>query len=136
METKRKIAAEDFWTPPENGHSSFKPTGNDIIDRFAREVRIRKIDMMSNYAKSLGITLSELNEAVTACTIYSQPTLLKDHIMSCDAQWYLEHTELTIREISDILGFASYEYFCKFFRRMKLMAPSKYRKIKCAAIKK
>lgn len=42
--------------------------------------------------------------------------------------YLLKHTELSIGEIANALGFESREYFCRFFKAYRDISPSEYRK--------
>ena len=44
------------------------------------------------------------------------------------AVYLLKHSDLTIGEIAGALGFESREYFCRFFKAYRNIAPSEYRK--------
>lgn len=45
------------------------------------------------------------------------------------AIYFLKHSSLTVGEIAEVLGFESPEYFCRFFKKVRSMSPTKFRKV-------
>lgn len=56
------------------------------------------------------------------------------HIRIKQALRYLETTDLTVNEISQLVGFGNDHYFIKVFKKLLLMTPNEYRKSKASLI--
>ncbi|MCJ8008836.1 response regulator [Lederbergia wuyishanensis] len=50
------------------------------------------------------------------------------HIRIEKAKEYLQNQKISISEISGLVGYSDHSYFCKVFKKMTGMSPSKYRK--------
>ncbi|WP_280744572.1 MULTISPECIES: helix-turn-helix domain-containing protein [unclassified Parabacteroides] len=134
MSTIKKITLDEIWTPPEKDNTPLNPSGNDVIDNFGQQIRSRRNDYLSYYAQSMNLTLDELNKTVKSFTDYTAAEF-KDYLVLYDAQWMLIHTMMSIKEVSVKLGFLNSSSFYSFFKRLKQMSPSKYRKT-CRKVEK
>ncbi|MDH6303597.1 YesN/AraC family two-component response regulator [Parabacteroides sp. PF5-5] len=127
MSTIKKISLDDIWTPPVNDFTPLKPSGNEVIDNYGEQVRARRHDHLRYFAQSMGLTLDELNNTMKSFTDYTAASF-KDYLVSYDAQWMLLHSMMSIKEIAKKLGFSNGSVFYSFFRRMKGISPTEYRK--------
>jgi AraC family transcriptional activator of pobA len=78
------------------------------------------------YAAKVGISAAHLN---AVCRQLAQQTAL-DLIharITLEAKRSLVYTSMTIRAVSDVLGFSDPAYFTRFFKRQTGMAPKKFR---------
>lgn len=56
------------------------------------------------------------------------PIAYRNIIIIDKAKWHLKNTDLTISEISDMLGFLNSSYFSTLFKTLTNLTPSEYRK--------
>ncbi len=127
MSSIKKITLGDIWTAPIEDDTPLRPSGNDVIDNFASQIRARRNDYLRRYAESMNITLDELNRTVKTFTDYTAAAF-KDHLVIADAQWILLHTMLSVKEVAFKLGFKSSSSFYGFFKRIKHLSPTEFRK--------
>lgn len=129
MNAIKKISVEDIWTPPVVKNAPFLPSGNSVIDQFATIVRTYKYETSSNYAIAIGINSRSLNTIINTYTGLN--TLqFRNQLLIYDAEWYLIHTVLSIKEIAAKMGYKNANVFSNFFTRMIGLSPSRYRSAK------
>lgn len=78
------------------------------------------------YADRLNITTRYLSQ-ITGQTVSKSPKHIIAEFLISKATQQLENSRLSIKEISDQLGFSNSAVFCKFFRQQTLISPSEYR---------
>ena len=98
-----------------------------FLENIARR-RIKKINV-ADYADELCITPKYLS---TICRTVSgkSPTEWISEYVAEDIAHYLKSTDLTVKEISDELGFPNASYFGKYAREHLGMSPAQYRQKK------
>lgn len=82
---------------------------------------------LASYANQLGVTTGYLSEQVKVVTGLSASHLIRQRLVS-EAKRLLTHTQLTVSEICDHLGFKDSSYFARFFRREVGEAPLAFRR--------
>lgn len=105
------------------------PQGRQLFNRF--------LSMLSNmdakrhkvkfYADQLAVTPKYLN---VVCKQYSNQTALKwiEHYLLEDIRYYLRNTDLTIKEVSNLLGFPNVSFFGSYVKKHFGVSPSNVRK--------
>lgn len=78
------------------------------------------------YAEQLHISPRYLSQ-ITRDTIQQSPKQILGNYLFEEAKRQLENSRLSIKEISQILGFSTTTRFCKFFKQLAQQTPSKYR---------
>ncbi|WP_204355875.1 helix-turn-helix domain-containing protein [Marinobacter bohaiensis] len=78
------------------------------------------------FAESLGITAAHLNALCRRETGASALQLLHERVL-LEAKRNLTYTNLTISQVSDLLGFSEPAYFTRFFKRLTGMTPKAFR---------
>ncbi len=101
---------------------------NETIVRFERLVNQQFIISRSPsyYAKQLFISENYLNRL---CNRYRHKTagdIIRDRVY-LEAQRLLQHTQMSISEISEQLGFDSASYFTTFFKKKFTLTPEEFR---------
>jgi AraC-like DNA-binding protein len=77
------------------------------------------------FAEKLAISLRNLNRIFKAGTVIT-PKQSLDYRINLEARKLLMQSDLSLKEIADLLGFSSIEYFHYFFRRHNGMTPVAY----------
>lgn len=78
------------------------------------------------YADHLNITTRYLSQ-ITNDTVSKAPKqIISDYLLK-EAKQLLENSRLSVKEISDSLGFSTSALFCKFFKQQTGQTPSEYR---------
>ena len=89
-------------------------TGNCVgknIDDFAAMCHLSKSRFIKKFKKYTGTT----------------PIDYRNSILIDKAKWHLKNTNLTVSEISDMLGFLNPSYFSTLFKKHINMSPREYR---------
>ncbi len=81
---------------------------------------------VSFYAKELNISTKHLNR-ITKNTIGKSPSQIIKERLILEAKRLLVHSEDSLKEISNILGFEDYAYFSKVFKMTTNKTPSVFR---------
>lgn len=81
---------------------------------------------VASYASMLHLTPDYLNDLVKQQSGKTALTHIHERIM-VEAKRNLLHTNLSVKEIADQLGFADAAYFNRFFKRLGTMTPIQYR---------
>lgn len=79
------------------------------------------------YADRLFVSPNHLSKVVMEQSNRTVAEWINQSVMM-EARMLLLHSDLTVLEISDRLGFPNSPYFCRFFKREMGMTPSEYRK--------
>lgn len=114
-------------SPDTGGGKAAPATGH--VSRFMAEVerRFREHVPLEHYARHIGISTAHLNALCRAQTGRSALAIIHARL-AIEARRELIYTAMTIREVSDVLGFADPAYFTRFFRRATGMSPSTFRR--------
>ncbi len=87
----------------------------------------RSLKRPSQYAEKLNISVAHLNDVVKKATGLSASALIQKEILS-EAQRLLYYSQLSIKEISDQLGYKDTKYFIRLFTKKAGRSPGDYRK--------
>lgn len=78
------------------------------------------------YADKLNITTRYLSQ-ITNDTVSKSPKQIISEYLLGEAKQMLENSRLSVKEVSDALGFSTTALFCKFFKQQLGVTPSEYR---------
>ena len=81
---------------------------------------------LDDYAARLGISAAHLNALCRQVTGHSALSIIHARLMR-EARRMLVYTSMTIRDISDVLGFSDPAYFTRFFKRSAGLSPREFR---------
>lgn len=82
----------------------------------------------ADYAQALNISPRHLNRIIHSMTHQSLSKIIQDRLI-LEAKRLLNFTNLSIKQISEVLGFEDAAYFARCFRRETGLAPSEFRLI-------
>lgn len=80
----------------------------------------------ANYAAALAISVSHLNDVVHAVSGCSVSQHIQQLVI-LEAKRMLYHTQLSVKEISDQLGYADHGYFSRLFKKITTQTPLGFR---------
>ena len=100
-----------------------------ITKKFINLVRhnYHRLKRPADYAEKLHISVSYLNDTVKKITGLSASLIIQKEILR-EAQRILYYTDISIKEISDLLGYEDEKYFMRLFRKKTGFSPTEYRK--------
>lgn len=81
----------------------------------------------AEFADKMNITVSYLNDTVRAVTGFPVTFYIQQELMR-EAQRLLYHSDLTVKEIADNLGFEDAKYFNRLFAKVIGISPGAFRK--------
>ncbi len=81
----------------------------------------------SEFSAKMNITVSYLNDTVRSVTGFSVTYYIQQELMR-EAQRLLYHSDLTVKEIADTLGFEDAKYFNRLFSKVIGVSPGSFRK--------
>lgn len=81
----------------------------------------------AEYAASMNISLSYLNEAVKATTGLSVSSVIQQEIM-LEAKRLLYHSNCSVKEIAHELGYEDHTYFSRLFKKAAGVTPGGFRR--------
>ena len=101
-----------------------------LVRRFRQAVErsFRASTSVRDYAQSLGVTTSHLNESLRLETGSTAGELIRTRLL-LEAKRLLLHSELTMAEIGYELGFEDPSYFSRFIRRELKTSPAELRSL-------
>ncbi len=101
-----------------------------LVRRFRQAVErsFRASTSVRDYAQSLGVTTSHLNESLRLETGSTPGELIRTRLL-LEAKRLLLHSELTMAEIGYELGFQDPSYFSRFIRRELKTSPAEHRNL-------
>lgn len=100
-----------------------------IITRQFKSLLLQSFRVMkspSNYAESLNISPSYLNEAVKKTTGFSASYWISQEIV-LEAKRILFHTDSSVKEVAEQLGYEDYSYFTRVFTKISGVSPIAFR---------
>ena len=111
-----------------NVQSNERKVPNTLYDRFLDLVftECPRLHLINDYAQLLNTTAQNIN---AACKKHSGKTagdLISTQLL-LEAKRYLLHTDDTLNEIADILGFNDTSYFGRFFKQHEGITPAQFR---------
>jgi AraC-like DNA-binding protein len=95
--------------------------------RVAVEQHFSRLHQVNAYARLIGCSPKSLQRAVTSATGQGAKDYLSQRI-ALEAKRLLSHTDLSVSQISDTLGFDEVTNFVKFFRRESGSVPQQFRR--------
>jgi AraC family transcriptional activator of pobA len=105
-----------------------------MITKQFRSLLLQSFRVMKSpslYAESLNISPSYLNEVVKKTTGFSASYWINQEIV-LEAKRVLFHTDCSVKEVAEQLGYEDYSYFTRVFTKIAGMSPiafrQKYRK--------
>jgi AraC-like DNA-binding protein len=103
------------------------PVG-DIIKRFIQLLDTHHLQQhaVTFYADKLTIHPNYLNSLVKKHTGMSTKEIIQNRLL-LETKYLLHSTKLSIKEISNKVGFSDPNYFTTFFKRLEKMSPANYR---------
>ncbi|MCE6992778.1 AraC family transcriptional regulator [Dyadobacter sp. CY323] len=114
-------------------HSAFARTTSLFIELLERQFPLenpqQKIALRSakQYADQLAVHVNHLNKVLRDSTGLSTTELISGRIAQ-EARALLRHTDWTIAEIADSLGFSDFAHFAKFFKSETSFSPGAFRR--------
>lgn len=81
----------------------------------------------SEYAARMNITVSHLSDMVRAVTGFPVSYYIQQEL-TLEAQRLLHHSDLSVKEIANLLGFEDAQYFNRLFRKVTGSSPGAFRK--------
>ena len=127
---------ELFWRlvqiiPPDNYSTEFSRLSgcNNFATRFYRTMdrNISSTMELNELAKKLAMSSSQLNKQCNRIMNNSPATLVRNYKIN-RAKELLANSNLSIREISEMLGFKDQFSFSRAFKRLQSIPPRQYRK--------
>jgi len=79
-----------------------------------------------DYADHLAVHVNHLNRVLKETTGHTTTALIGGRVAQ-EARMLLKHTNWTVSEIADSLGFADVAHFCNFFKRHTTLTPGEFR---------
>ena len=115
-------------------HISAEAEGSDGTTHFSQIERVASmmrndncIDMtVEDFAKICGLSSSRFTKKFSQATGMT-PIEYRNRAIADKAIWHLKNTNLTVTEISDILGFVNPSYFSTMFKKHTGVTPSEYK---------
>lgn len=98
------------------------------LTRFVRLIDqdFAKHTTLDHYADRLGISVAHLNAVCRQMSGRSALQLIHERLI-IEAKRELIYTSMTIKEVSELLGFADPAYFTRFFKRQMGISPKDFR---------
>lgn len=105
--------------------------GHILVKGFLQliEENYQKNLTISEYAAMLNITPHHLTQVVKQVTGNTSVKILQNKVV-IETKRLLVHSEMTVTEIADHMGFSDQSYFTKFFKKLTGVTPLQYRKHK------
>lgn len=101
----------------------------ELLERqFPLESPQQKVTLRTakQYADQLAVHINHLNKVLKETTGLTTTELITGRILQ-EAKALLRHTNWTIAEIADSLGFSDFAHFAKFFKQETSLAPGAFR---------
>lgn len=101
----------------------------EITKTFKQILRrnFKSIKRPSAFAAKMNITVSHLNDTIRSVTGFPVTYFIQQELMR-EAQRLLYHSDLSVKEIADILGFEDDKYFNRLFSKVIGISPGAFRK--------
>ena len=101
----------------------------EITKTFKQILRrnFKSMKRASEFAAKMNITVTYLNDTVRSVTGFPVTYYIQQQVMR-EAQRLLYHSDLTVKEIADILGFEDAKYFNRLFSKIIGVSPGAFRK--------
>lgn len=101
-----------------------------IVKDFKRLIHLhyKEIKKPSTYAELMNVSLSHLNSIVKRITGFTVTYFIQQEVIK-EAQRLLYHTDMSVKEISFLLGYDDYKYFNRLFSKNCGKSPGKFRKM-------
>ena len=112
----------------EEQNSDSQPVSTDLIIRFRELLEIHYINerSVSFYAKQLGVHPNHLNAVIKKATGETAKESIQNRLLM-EIKLLLYSTNLSVKEISNQMGFNDPNYLSTFFNKYEHMSPLQYR---------
>jgi AraC family transcriptional regulator, transcriptional activator of pobA len=116
-----------------SSHSAFARTTSLFVELLERQFPLenpqQKIALRTakQFADQLAVHVNHLNKVLKETTGLTTTELIAGRITQ-EAKTLLRHTDWTIAEIADSLGFSDFAHFAKFFKTETSIAPGAFRR--------
>jgi AraC-like DNA-binding protein len=123
------IRSTRIWIKDNPKHVSDDHTGFEFIRKFSRlvEQNYKTLHAVSDYARLLNMTPKVLHKRLTNGSYPGPNDIIKTRII-LESKRLLVHTDLSVKEISYILGYQDPPYFTRFFSNITTYTPQAFRK--------
>lgn len=114
-------------------HSAAARTTTLFLDLLARQFPLESpqqtimLRTANQFADHLGLHINHLNKTLKSTTGLTTTELIAGRITQ-EAKSLLRHTDWTIAEIAESLGFSDFAHFAKFFKAETHVSPGSFRK--------
>ncbi len=121
--------ARDFVNAQMAGHDRLQGRANELYSEFMDKLAIhcRKNSDVAFYASSLNVSARYLGQVTRKIAGKTPKTLIDEYLVG-EVERQLATTNKTVQEVAYDFGFSSQAHFTKFFKKMKGITPSQYRK--------
>nr|WP_042180405.1 AraC family transcriptional regulator [Kibdelosporangium sp. MJ126-NF4]CEL14374.1 Transcriptional regulator, AraC family [Kibdelosporangium sp. MJ126-NF4]CTQ88740.1 Transcriptional regulator, AraC family [Kibdelosporangium sp. MJ126-NF4] len=99
---------------------------NAVAQKFVKLTAQTDLWTVRQYADQIGVTPGYLTDVIKTATGRTPSQLIRETRIR-EAKRLLIRTDLTVRQISQRIGFGDSAYFCRFFRRETGDSPGDYR---------
>lgn len=123
----REATEEERWLGVEGGIIYHKKTGVELLDCMATLVRRHMCHSPGFYAEELGTGVTELSSCMKILTGLTTTEWIESYVMLCAAD-LLDHTNYSLGEIGQLVGYVSLKTFSRAFGNYYRMPPSQWRR--------
>lgn len=117
----RLFKQQSFGEHKNNNHTNLIRDFNYLVEK-----HFKSLHAVSDYAKLLNRTPKTLSNLFSTMTNKTPLDYIHDRIM-LEARRMLIYTDITIKEISYLLGFEDIQSFSRFFKNKESISPRKFR---------
>lgn len=116
--------ARGYIGSPQGVTETYMRKLNDFEE--AVELNFKRTKYPKDYAEMLNISEKHLNRISKSCLNKTCTTLIAERVI-LEAKRILSHSELSINQIADELGFNEKSYFNRFFKKYTKMTPLEFK---------
>ena len=122
-------AAAHKFVRVSSGQTSLQGRGGELYREFLTRVahHWRTNSDVSFYAEALNVSMRYLAQVTRRAANQTPKAIIEEHV-ACEAESALRSTDSTVQEVARALGFSSQAHFSKFFRKVRGLSPSEFRK--------
>ena len=122
-------AAAHKFVRASSGQTSLQGRGGELYREFLTRVarHWRTNSDVSFYAEALNVSMRYLAQVTRRAANQTPKAIIEEHV-ACEAESALRSTDCTVQEVARALGFSSQAHFSKFFRKVRGVSPSEFRR--------